>query len=149
MGTLDSLISHGERVRAASDEACEASRDLARAANGNSGHVVPGPVAYDLLGNLKVLLWSLREVAEFMPTGVANSLSDERIVVYDRGPEGDDRDPKEQLIRARAALEQMASALADAAACAEAAQGALNGQGWRSHEEESRLKAARSHGGTS
>ena len=148
MGTLDSLISHGERVRAASDEACEASRDLARAANGTSGHVVPGPVAYDLLGNLKVLLWSLREVA--IPTGVANSLSDERIVVYDRGPEGDDRDPKEQLIRARAALEQMASALADAAACAEAAQVALNGQGWRSLvEKESRLKAARSHGGTS
>lgn len=127
---LDGLVRHGDRVREGADQACAAGEGLARIANGSNGHVIPAPVAYDLLGNVKVLLWYLREVAEFLPTGVAHSLTDDRLAVYDRGPGGDDRDPAGQLALATDALQTLRRSLSDAAAAAEVAQTALNGQGW-------------------
>ncbi len=48
---------------------------------------IPAPIAYDLLGNVKVLLWHLLEVTESLPTGVANSLTENRLTIYDRGPQ--------------------------------------------------------------
>lgn len=97
---------------------------------------IPAPVAYDLLGSVKVLLWYLQEVTEFLPTGVAHSLTDNRLAIYDRGPSGGDRDPAGQLALATDALQTLQRNLSDAAAAAEAAQTALNGQGWNSAGEE-------------
>lgn len=127
---LDDLLAHGERVREAANKACDTADTLARAANGNSGGVIPAPVAYDLLGNVKVLLWKIREVTEFLPTGVFNSLEDERLTIYDRGPNGQDRDPVKQFAIAADRLEQLTDLLGEAAGAAEGAQVALNGQGW-------------------
>ncbi len=133
---LDSLVRHGDRVRERADHACAAGDGLARVANGTNGHVIPAPVAYDLLGSVKVLLWYLQEVTEFLPTGVAHSLTDNRLAIYDRGPSGGDRDPAGQLALATDALQALQRNLSDAAAAAEAAQTALNGQGWNSAGEE-------------
>ena len=57
------MCRHGDRVRERADHACAAGEGLARVANGTNGHVIPAPVAYDLLGNVKVLLGNIRKIA--------------------------------------------------------------------------------------
>ena len=129
MSTLPNLEHDGDRQRVAANDACAAAQDLARAANGNNGHVIPGPVAYDLLGNIKVLLWHVKEVTEYLPTGLKASLNDPRIEVVDHWA-GTPRDPAGQVAIAAEHLIALTACLADATGYAEAAQTALNSQGY-------------------
>ena len=129
--TLAQLEQQSDRMIDAANQAHAAVEDLARAANGNAGHVIPGPTAYDLLGNLSSLLWQLDEVAEFLPTGLRNSLNDERITVVDRDfNTGEVRDAAAQIDLAAKHLAELHAALQTAAAAAGAAQVAINSQGW-------------------
>lgn len=101
------------------------------AANGTSCGAVPAPVGYDLLGNVKVLLWYVREVTRYLPPGLERSLGEDAIVVYDRDlGTGQDRDPTAQVATAILHLERLNAALQEAAAAAEAAQSAISGQGY-------------------
>lgn len=125
------LLDQHERLTDAAQEMCSACEALARNANGNRGHVIPAPSAYELLGNLKVALWSLKEVVEFMPTGLANSLTVPGITVVDRDfATGEVRDPEVYIAAASNALQSMYHALAQASKLAEQAQGAINSQGY-------------------
>ena len=129
--TVQHLNCETEQMVAAATEACDATQEYARAANGNRGHVIPGATAYDLLGNTKALLWHLGEVIDYLPQGLQASLRDDRIRVYDRDPyTGADRDPATQVALATDHLRQLRQLVGEAAAVAEAAQTALNSQGW-------------------
>lgn len=131
MDDLDRLIAEGKTIRARADRAADAAEGLARAANGTNCGTVPAPVGYDLLGNVKVLLWYVREATGYLPRGLERSLGDERIVVYDRDlATGEDRDPVAQVASANLHLERLNAALREAAAAAEAAQSAIAGQGY-------------------
>lgn len=131
MDDLDRLVAEGQAIRDCADEAADGAEGLARAANGTSCGSVPAPVGYDLLGNVKVLLWYVREATGYLPRGLERSLGDERIVVYDRDfATGEDRDPVAQVAIANLHLARLNAALREAAAAAEAAQLALAGQGY-------------------
>lgn len=119
-----------ERLDELGDNLCADAKDLARAANGSAGPTIPSPTGYALLGNLKAALWYLGEVVEHLPNGLDQSLSDPRIRVYDRSPDGVERDPVAQVRLAGEHLRALHRALADAAASAELAQSAIAGQGW-------------------
>ena len=129
--TLQQLEYETEQMVAAAAEACDATQEYARAANGHCGRVIPGATAYDLLGNTKALLWHLGEVVDYLPQGLQASLRDDRIRVYDRDPDtGADRDPGIQVARAVDHLRRLRQLVGEAATVAEAAQTALNSQGW-------------------
>ncbi len=131
MNSMDHLTETNETMREVALQACNAAEDLARIANGNRERVIPAPTAYALLGELKVLLWHLKEVADYLPTGVAAALTDPRMDVYDRNPyTGADRDPAAQVTLAAHRLRDVSTALEHAATAAEAAQTALNSQGY-------------------
>lgn len=131
MNTLDDLVVLGEAQREAALRFCDAAHDLARVANGIRGAVLPGPVAYDLLGNLKVALGYLCEAARFMPEGISYSLLDQRLAVYDRDwRTGELRDPGVQAALAAEHLHEVLSYLSAASEAASDAQVALNGQGF-------------------
>lgn len=130
MGTIDRLNHNSERQRQAANDACKAAHTLARTANRSAARVIPAPVAYDLLGNIKMLLHYLQEVTENLPDGLTNSLNDDRIAVYDRDANGTDRDPLTQINQAGRHLHALTKSVALAATQAEAAQRALNGQGY-------------------
>ncbi len=123
-----------ERQVAAADATTDAAHELARAANGTSGNLLPAPVAYDLIGNLKVMVWHLREVTQFLPEGVRTSLSEPSLEVTDRHPStGALRDPWHQVEVAASCLRDVDKYLNLAALNLEEAQIALNAQGysWR------------------
>ncbi len=93
--------------------------------------IIPAATAYDLLGNIKSLLRNVGEVTDYMPSGLAASLNDPRIEVYDRNHfTGEEREPAKQIALATAELRALTAALAAAAALAEAAQSTLNSQGY-------------------
>ena len=139
MRTLNSLTDLNDEQRQVADELCEAAKALARVANGIRGDVMPAPTAYDLLGNLKVALAYLAEVTRFMPVGVRNSLSDERIRVYDSDfGSGRKRDPAGQVTIAGHHLAELLTHLVAANEAAEAAQVVLNGQGYMAPSEAAR-----------
>lgn len=129
---LGHLQAQNERQVAAANAAEEATHELARAANGNGGHVMPAPTVYDILGNLKVMMWQLREVTDFLPRGLTYSLQDDRLAVYDRDIYGDggERQPAAQMGVAAEHLAAVSTALRAAAEHAERAQQALAGQGY-------------------
>lgn len=125
------LLAQHERLTAVANDVASVCEALARNANGHGGHVIPAPSAYELLGNLKVALWSLKEVVEFMPTGLSNSLTVERITVVDRDfATGEVRDPKVSITATSHALGSMRAALAQAAEFAEQAQAPIDSQGY-------------------
>ncbi len=131
MEPIDELIHQNDRMRTAATQASNAAQDFARAANGNNGHIIPAATAYDLLGNIKALLRNVEEVTDYMPRGLAASLNDPRIEIYDRNHfTGEEREPAEQIALATAELRALTAALAAAAALAEAAQNTLNSQGY-------------------
>lgn len=131
----EQLLAQHERLTDAATHAAEACEDFARNANGHRGHVIPAPTAYELLGNLKVLLWSLNEIADFLPTGLENSLGSADITVLDRDfITGEERDPKASVVAATETLRTMWLALAQAAQSAEQAQEAINSQGYEPTE---------------
>jgi hypothetical protein len=129
---LGHLLAQNERQVAAAKAAEDATHELARAANGNGGHVTPAPTVYEILGNLKVMMWQLREVTDFLPRGLAYSLQDDRLAVYDRDiyGTGGDRQPAAQVGVAAEHLAAISTALRAAAEHAESAQQALAGQGF-------------------
>ena len=131
MNTIAQLTEANDMMRKVALKASDAAEDLARVANGNRERVIPAPTAYDLLGELKVLLWSLKEVTDYLPTGIQAALGDPRLDVYDRDvTTGADRDPVTQATLAAHRLRDLSAALDHAATAAEAAQTALNGQGY-------------------
>lgn len=123
--TYDDIIDRGDRIRDDANAAYDHAKQLARAANTG---MIPAPTAYDILGNIKALLWALGEVTEHLPRGLALSLEDPRIVVYDRGIE--ERDPATQIQIASEHLARVTTALSVAAEEAELAQQAINSQGY-------------------
>ena len=135
MSTITQLTEANDLQREFALKAADAAEDLARVANGHREHVIPAPTAYDLLGELKVLLWHLKEVADYLPTGIQAALGDPRLDVYDRDvATGADRDPVAQATLAAHRLRDLSAALDHAATAAEAAQTALNGQGYNVRE---------------
>ena len=113
MTTTAQLAADYDRVHDVANEAREATEQIARAANGNSIRVLPAPAVYELLGNVKVILWHLREAAEYLPRGLARSLSDEAIEVYDRDPRtGEPRDAAVQVGIASDELAELVASLA-------------------------------------
>ena len=129
--TIAQLRQQTEHMIDTANQAADAVHEFARAANGNAGHVIPAPSAYDVLGNLTSLLGRLDEVAQFLPVGLRNSLTDPRIQVGDRdNTTGEVRDPAVQVDLAAAHLAELHTALEAAYAAAAAAQVAINGQGW-------------------
>lgn len=130
--SLAQLEQQIEQMVDAANQAHTAIEQFARAANGGSGNVIPGPTAYELLGSLSSTLWLLGEVTEFLPVGLRQSLKDPRITVVDRDFNTfEPRDPAAQIELATANLAQLHGLLQVAAAAADAAQTALNGQGWQ------------------
>lgn len=137
MSTIDDLEYQWARQCEAAVTTSDAAQEFARAANGTSGHVMPAPMVYSLLGDIKLTLWRLREVTSYLPRGVAASLTDPRLAVYDRDLyTGDPRNPEAQAQVAAEHLAAASRALHRAAEHAEAAQVALNSQGfeWRTPE---------------
>lgn len=133
--TIERLEAAGERQREAADQFCEAAQSLARETNGIGFGVLPAPVAYDILGNLKIGLGYLVEVARFMPTGLRNSQADHRLEVYDKNPwTGEDRNPSFQVNLAGEHLTEVLNYLNAAVEAAEDAQVALNSQGYNVRE---------------
>lgn len=135
--TIDQLQYENEQQIAAARAAEEAAREFVRAANGNHGHVLPGPALYDVLAAFKLALYDFEQVAEFLPRGLKNSLTDPRITVVesDLFDSGDERDPATQAEIASAHLNHMRSALASAAEHAEKAHAAISRQGYTPNEE--------------
>lgn len=130
--TIDDLDRSAEAQREVALRFCEASQEFASLANGTGYRVIPAPVAYDLLGELKVALVHLSEVAEFMPRGLCSSLADPRLAVYDRDPwTGERRNPAVQAELASEHMREVLNYLSAAAEAAADAQVALNGQGYR------------------
>lgn len=131
MSSTHQMAQANDTMREVALEACTAAQELARVANGNGERVIPAPTVFDLLGEIRVLLWHLKEVADYLPAGVQASLADPRLRVYDRDPATEaDRDPAAQATLAAHHLRDLSVTLDRAAACAEAAQTALNSQGY-------------------
>lgn len=129
--TIENLQVAAQAQREAASRFCEAAHEFAREANGNRGHIIPAPVVYDMLGELKVALWHVSEVVGFLPRGVRYSLADPRLAVYDRDPgTGEQRDAGEQAEVAAGYLRSALACLSLAARSAESAQAALSGQGY-------------------
>lgn len=127
----DQLYRQHETMTEAARTACDASQSFARAANGNNGHIIAAPTAYDILGNLKVLLRNLQEVTDHLPRGLTASLEDTRLVITDRDyMTGEQRDPAHQVALAREYLTALSTALEADADHAEGAQSTLNSQGY-------------------
>lgn len=136
--TIDDLLRQWERQGAAAVAASDAAQEFARNANGTHGSVMAAPTVYSLLGDIKLTLWRIREVTDYLPSGLAASLEDPRFTVYDRDffHTGDSRNPIAQAQLAAEQLVAASRALRQAADGIEAAQVALNGQGldWREPE---------------
>ena len=126
------LLAAGESQREAADQLAAAAEALAREANGGRSAPMPAPVAYDVLGNLKVSLALLNEVVRYLPRGLWRSLDDSRLEVYDQDLcTGQQRDPGPQLASVADHLSMLAELLDAAADRAEMAQALLSGQGYR------------------
>lgn len=124
-----SLLRQYDRISDTAAGAAVALQDLARAANGNSGHIIPAPTMYAILGNLRACLNHTIEVVDFAPAGLANSLK-AGLTITDRGPDGAPRDPAASVDEASAALRAARTSLLEALEALSAAQSAIGGQGW-------------------
>ena len=126
------LLAAAEGQREAADQLAAAAEALTREANGGRSALMPAPVAYDVLGNLKVSLALLNEVVRYLPRGLWRSLDDSRLEVYDQDLcTGQQRDPGRQLASVADHLSMLAELLDAAADRAEMAQALLSGQGYR------------------
>lgn len=115
-------------ARAAEDSV----EEFSRVASGFRGHVLPAPALYDLLAALKLTLYSLESVAQFLPRGLANSLDEPSITVIEGALLGTDvpRDPAQQVTLTISHLETMRDSISEAAQHAERAQAAISSQGY-------------------
>lgn len=73
MGEIDNIVASGGEIRTRADNASVAAKDLTRVANGVRYGTIPAPVGYDLLGNVKVLPWYVREATGYLPRGLERS----------------------------------------------------------------------------
>lgn len=138
MNTMNELHHQNHRMRDAATVATDAVRNFARAANGNNGHIIPAPTAYDLVGNIKILLTDVKEITYHLPSGLAASLNNPWIEVYDRDClTGEEKQPAEQVAVATRHLRALTTALAAAAEYAEATQSAINSQGYNERKVKS------------
>lgn len=130
--TMDCLVSSACAEREAALRLCEASEEFVRVVSGGCCRVVPAPLAYDLLGELKVAFVHLAGVVRCLPDSLRSSLADPRLVVYDQDPwTGEQRDPVRQVELACEHMREVLNYLSAAVEAAEDAQVALNSQGYR------------------
>jgi hypothetical protein len=96
-----------------------------RAINHLTGHglPIPAPIVYDVLGNLKGIGHMLPQALRQLSAGRAASLGE--FDVYDRNG-----DPAESIAKARAAMTAAAEHAEQLGALLEAAQSAVNSQGY-------------------
>ncbi len=107
----------------------DSARNLTHCAR--SADAIPAPAAYVALGNLKVALWRLRDATHALADGLHRSHRLPAIRITDSDlATGEPRDPSESLHLATTSLQALSLHLADAATHAEAAQAALDGQGY-------------------
>ena len=126
-----SLLTQNEHLRELGSQAMHALHALARAANGTSTSLMPAPTCYELLGSIKVGLWRLGEVVEFMPTGLRQTLDVSGIVVTDSDfASGEARDPHESVTLATEALEMALRDLRSVVNHIERAQSTISCQGY-------------------
>jgi hypothetical protein len=123
MKSINDLQATGAAQRRAAHALADAAQELARTANGVQESVMPAPVAYSLLGDIKVTAACLRDVAEFLPRGLAASLG--VLTVYDRGG-----DPRHQVDAAAVELCTIVDALAQIVGAADMAQAVIAYQGY-------------------
>jgi hypothetical protein len=102
----------------------ETAYEAIRAINHLPFRSVPAPLLYDVLGNLKGVGHLLPQALTQLGKGLAASLS--AYDVYD----GAGKDPAASVARARAYLAEAAARAADLGLLLEAAQGAINEQGY-------------------
>ena len=133
--TIEQLQHHGERQREAAIQASDAAQELARRANSSNASVIPGPAAYDVLGDIKMLLYYVSEVTDNLPQALAGSLNDARLDVYDRDYDGNEREPRIQVQHASEQLHELTELLSQAYDRAEAAQQAISGQGYKARPQ--------------
>ena len=132
MTTPSQFESQHERMNEAADQAYDATQDFARAANGNNGHIIPAPTAYAILGNTKGMLRHITEVIDHLPSGLEAGLNEPTLDIYDQDPTtAQPRDPAAQVQLAATHLRRLRMLLHEAVNLTEAAQTALNSQGWR------------------
>jgi len=129
--TIEQLQRHSERQREAAIQASDSAQELARRANSSNASVIPAPAAYDVLGDIKMLLYYVSEVTENLPQALAGSLNDARLDVYDRDYKGNEREPRIQVQHASEQLRELTKLLSQAHDRAEAAQQAISGQGYK------------------
>ena len=103
----------------------ETASEAIRAINHLTFRSVPAPLLYDVLGNLKGVGHLLPQALTQLGQGLAGSLS--AYDVYD----GAGKDPAASVAQARAYLAQAAARAADVGLLLEAAQGAINEQGYQ------------------
>jgi hypothetical protein len=132
--TYNALISQNGRMIDTALKLDGAAEQFARNCNGNNGHIIPAPTVYELLGNLKVALWNVGEVVDYLPTGLTRSIEQAAecgVTVTDRDwATGEPRDPQESLRQAITALRTARASLQGVAQALEAAQSAISGQGF-------------------
>ena len=138
--TIEQLQHQGERQREAANQASDAAHELARRANSSSASVIPGPAAYDVLGDIKMLLYYVSEVTDNLPHALAGSLDDARFDVFDRDYDGNQREPRAQVQRASEQLHELTGLLSQAYDRAEAAQQAISGQGYKARPQGAGLR---------
>ena len=130
METIDQLRRDSSRQREAAIDVSRAAEQLARTANSANARVIPAPVVYDLMSSIRSTLHYLQETSSNLPAGLANSLNDPRIAVYDRDFTGQLRDPVAQVERAATHLTLLTKYLEEAYGHADLAQQAITWQGW-------------------
>lgn len=133
--TIEQLQHPGECQREAAIQASDAAQELARRANSSNASVIPGPAAYDILGDIKMLLYYVSEVTDNLPQALAGSLNDARLDVYDRDYDGNEREPRIQVQHASEQLHELTELLSQAYDRAEAAQQAISGQGYKARPQ--------------
>ena len=133
--TIEQLQHQGERQREAANQASDAAHELARRANSSNASVIPGPAAYDVLGDIKMLLYYVSEVTDNLPHALEGSLDDARLDVSDRDYDGNQREPRVQVQHASKQLHELTDLLSQAYDRAESAQQAISGQGYKARPQ--------------
>lgn len=92
--------------------------------------ILPRNGVSELAGAVHSGLWRITEVIDYLPQGLANSLTDQTITIDDTAPDGTPQDPADTIAVAAAALRIAATALRLAADSIGTAQVAISGQSY-------------------
>lgn len=118
---MDEVSPRASRIVAQSEEAYEAVRAICHLPNAS----IPGPIVYDVLGNLKLVGTLLHQVCSQLSDGLAASLKE--YVVY----EDDGADPAARVAEAKTFLAVAALLASDLGDELSKAQSAVARQGFR------------------